>query len=690
MKTGIIFFLIITPVILHGISDQAKADPPDSLLVKVSAEKLEDGRISLNSVPHRLYEGHTEKAYRPDFDDSEWEVNDRMWFSALDIPDTWTGERWYRVYLDVTDDLRGKAVALELMLVGAAEIWLNGDHLATYGNLTSDRHDFEYANRQNWLTAHFSEDRLQVLTFRFVNPRVDRFGQTLPAIQFFPDISGIEHSHNKIVEQERIEASRQWFFTGVFLVFAITHFLIFLYNPRAVFNLWFALSCLLFAFITLVIMGFFEFVNPETRNLLQRLMQSSLLLVFAFMSMFLYSALGIEPTRKFYILFFAGILLAVIHVLWFIPALAMVFPFAAVMIYVSWRGFRLNQEGAVILGAGTLLFVLSILAVLILEQVGHHPGEGIITLAHIPFVSFSVALVAMSLFQSRNLAGLNRKLRERLYEVRTLSDKNLKQERSLREAEVERVRLQTENERKEAELEKARELQLSLLPRSIPNSGAYHVKARMLTANEVGGDYYDFITLGDHHQVWALGDATGHGTDAGLVVAMTKTLFQSIVPHHDLITSLQKMSAELKKTGLRKRFMCLGLLEVRGCHLSWCSAGIPPLFIIRKNSGKVEMLESKGMPLGTVPDFSYTIRQSTFEPGDLLFLFSDGLLEQRDEEQEQFDLKRVIQLLEKNSVSSPDDVLDLLSQSVRNWQGTTRQLDDITMVCLQQQNSTSP
>ncbi len=660
----------------------------DSLFIELTSDQLKSEEVSLQQY-HRYYDGTKQGAADPDLDDSGWEADTSMSFSPMNPPDTWTGERWYRIHLDVEENLHGKSVALKTFIIGAAEVWLNGEHIRTFGNPTNDPDKFSYADLENWITFQLTDDQYQLLALRFVNPRVDQIAPPLGHIFFQPYLTDVELSKDKAVRQESIAGSIRWFLAGFFLVFALTHLINFLFNRQTWYNLWFSICCFLFAFVVIVVLDFFSFLDPETRIFVHRLMQSALLMVFALLPLFLYSAMAIRPSKFYYLIMGFSVIAAIVHPFYFsmIPSLLMLVH-TGLIVHLGAKAILSYRREFSILGIGSITFVICTVAVLVLESLGYQVGDQIISFIHLPFGGFAVALVSMSLFQSNYLSTLNRSLRERLDEVKELSRKNLEQERYLRKSEVEKAKLEIENERKSEELEKARNMQLSLLPSGLPDSSHYDIEANMMTATEVGGDYFDYIQLAGDHIIWALGDATGHGTDAGLVVAMTKPLFQTLAPKLPAEEALRHISTELKKAGLKNHFMCLGLLEVRGAEISWCSAGIPPAVIVRAGSKKVELLESKGMPLGTVTGFEYRKYCSRLQPGDTLLLISDGFMEQMNQDRQQIGIEGLKECLQQHEWQSAGDVIQSLNQCLREWKQDMEQQDDVSMVVLKMNGAT--
>src|SRR5207244_867290 len=134
-----------------------------------------------------------------------------------------------------------------------------------------------------------------------------------------------------------------------------------------------------------------------------------------------------------------------------------------------------------------------------------------------------------------------------------------------------------ENERKSIELEEARQLQLSMLPRTVPQLPHLEIAAYMKTATEVGGDYYDFYLGDDGTLTVAVGDATGHGLKAGTMVTAVKGLFEAFAQQPDLPHIFQQTSRALKRMNLRSLFMAMTMVKVKGDHARLSIAGMPPV-----------------------------------------------------------------------------------------------------------------
>ena len=242
--------------------------------------------------------------------------------------------------------------------------------------------------------------------------------------------------------------------------------------------------------------------------------------------------------------------------------------------------------------------------------------------------------------------------------------------------------LQLENERKTKELEEARQLQLSMLPKTIPTLPHLDIAVYMKTATEVGGDYYDFNVGFDGTLTVAIGDATGHGMKAGTIVSMAKALFASNGSKLDMKTYFNQSSDALKEIELGRLMMAFMMIKINNNKFEICNAGMPPLFIFRKHSNEVEEIMLKGMPLGAMKNFPYEIRETEISSGDTLLLLSDGFPELKNETGEQYNYSRVNKSFESVAEKQPLDIIDYLKEEGSNWLNGREPDDDVTFVVI--------
>ncbi|MBM2841008.1 MAG: signal transduction histidine kinase, partial [Bacteroidetes bacterium] len=247
-------------------------------------------------------------------------------------------------------------------------------------------------------------------------------------------------------------------------------------------------------------------------------------------------------------------------------------------------------------------------------------------------------------------------------------------------AEAEKRVLEVENDRKTKELEEARDLQLSMLPKDVPNLAHLEIAVFMKTATEVGGDYYDFRTESDGTLNVAFGDATGHGMQAGTIVTLMKGFFISDSSRLDIQTFFNHCSRSIKEIKLGRLLMAFSLLKVKGNKVAMSSAGMPPIYLYRKATKSVEEIMLRGMPLGAMKNFPYTLYEAELQVGDTVLLVSDGLPEQKNSVGEMFDYSRVQRTFGEVGDSTPDEIIKHLTDAGENWMNGAQQDDDITML----------
>lgn len=233
------------------------------------------------------------------------------------------------------------------------------------------------------------------------------------------------------------------------------------------------------------------------------------------------------------------------------------------------------------------------------------------------------------------------------------------------------------------ELEVARELQDDLLPHDVPVLPGYLFAHSYRTANEVGGDYYDLTLLPDGRLSLMIGDASGHGMAAGLVMAIANATLKTAL---DLDPSPERVLALLNRTlcrtGTKRTFMSVfyAVLTPASGEMEYVCAG-HPFPLLRRVSGAVEELGCGGFPLGLREPLEVVRRTVTLEPGDLLVLYTDGLPEAMDAPgKAAFGYEEIRAALAPGG--SPQDVHDGILRSFDRHVGEEPLLDDLTVVVI--------
>ena len=238
-----------------------------------------------------------------------------------------------------------------------------------------------------------------------------------------------------------------------------------------------------------------------------------------------------------------------------------------------------------------------------------------------------------------------------------------------------------ENRRKTEELEQARIIQLSLLPQAPPVSTFLDIAAHMQTATEVGGDYYDFFPQEDGSLYLTVGDATGHGISAGMMVSMTKSALKALEVQspHVLLSQLNRV---VRAVHLGRMQMALNIVHITPEEIAVASAAMPPMLLYRAADGEVEEIMLPGLPLGGLEDTEYPLRVREFHPGDVLLLISDGLPEAGDIHGDPLGYGAVRRAFATLGEKPVEEILSALLELGREWSESDACVDDITLVAV--------
>ncbi len=281
-----------------------------------------------------------------------------------------------------------------------------------------------------------------------------------------------------------------------------------------------------------------------------------------------------------------------------------------------------------------------------------------------------------------------------MYNRYKLNERAHRTREQLHQTEIEKARLQAdtiqartrllelEHKRKSKELDDARNLQLSMLPAELPENKYADIAAEMVTATEVGGDYYDVNISDDGTLTFCIGDATGHGTRAGILVTAVKSLFNMISEEKNPVEIIQRSSAAIKKMNLRGLYMSFALARLKERQLELVGAGMPEALIYRADSAEVESVELKGMPLGSSLDYQYTLKTATLHKNDVLVLMSDGFPELTSPEGRMLGYSRAADLLKEAGERTPEEIIEYFQNTAFEWTQTERPDDDMTFLVL--------
>jgi sigma-B regulation protein RsbU (phosphoserine phosphatase) len=239
-----------------------------------------------------------------------------------------------------------------------------------------------------------------------------------------------------------------------------------------------------------------------------------------------------------------------------------------------------------------------------------------------------------------------------------------------------------ERERMERELELATEIQQSFQPSAPPVMDGYEFQGISFSCYEIGGDYYDFIRLHNSRMLIALGDVSGKGTAAALLMSsLHASIHGQVAARSPLPEIVRSVNEYLSENTPANRFVTLFIAELNPLDgtLKYINAGHnPPL--IGRTDGSIEQLGSGGFPLGIMPFAEYEIGETRLNSGEALVIYSDGVSEAANLKGEEFGMDRLSQVIQKNLAASASGLRDKVESSLSSFTQTAPAGDDITLV----------
>jgi len=250
---------------------------------------------------------------------------------------------------------------------------------------------------------------------------------------------------------------------------------------------------------------------------------------------------------------------------------------------------------------------------------------------------------------------------------------------------VENARLteeQMERERLEREQQVASEIQQRFLPAAAPIITGYELQGISFPCYEIGGDYYDFIQREDGKMVVALGDVSGKGTAAALLMSSLHAAVHAQADTHDsIVKTIVAVNRYLVESIPPNRFVTLfyAVLDPKDGDLAFLNAGHNPPLIIHAG-GTMEQLASGGLPLGIMTDADFREGRTQLRPGDVLVIYSDGVSEAVNPTGEEFGPTRLYEVVARNLDASASGIRDRIESALTKFCQGTPAADDITLV----------
>jgi sigma-B regulation protein RsbU (phosphoserine phosphatase) len=235
------------------------------------------------------------------------------------------------------------------------------------------------------------------------------------------------------------------------------------------------------------------------------------------------------------------------------------------------------------------------------------------------------------------------------------------------------------------ELDIARDIQQSFLPRIFPRRPDFDVFAQMIPAREVGGDFYDFFLVDDTRLGVVVGDVSGKGVPAALFMAVSRSLLKSVaLAGTPPAECLRRVNALLCLDNSAELFVTVfyGVLDTRTGDLEYSNGGHNPPYVVR-GEGDVHPLEGTGgIVLGAFDDIHYRAKRAALRPGDGVFLYTDGVTEAMDAEGNLFSDPRLQALLAQHGRASSETITRAVVDEVQRYSASVPQSDDITTMAV--------
>ena len=242
-----------------------------------------------------------------------------------------------------------------------------------------------------------------------------------------------------------------------------------------------------------------------------------------------------------------------------------------------------------------------------------------------------------------------------------------------------------EKRRMKQELAVAREIQMSLVPKRLPETKALDISSYFNPAEEVGGDYFDYFVLGEDRIGVLVADVSGHGVSAALVMAMVKGVLHSITQKFESTDQvLREMNSILNRIVPREMFVTLMFLvfDLKNKALRYSSAGHNPLLFYDSESRSCQMVELRGPALGISNLSTYTEKDIPLDCGDVFFVYTDGVTEAVNERLEMFEGNRLIQAVEEVTSKRASEIIEHVKSKLREFTGKAPQNDDVAMIAI--------
>ena len=264
-------------------------------------------------------------------------------------------------------------------------------------------------------------------------------------------------------------------------------------------------------------------------------------------------------------------------------------------------------------------------------------------------------------------------------------------ERGLKEIRYMRDNLKQKNllSAVQQDLDTASRIQQKILPQdfpAFPDRKEFEIYAEMHTAKEVGGDFYDYFFIDEKHLGFVIGDVSGKGVPASIYMAVSRTMLKAIASQlHDPAECLQTVNSMLIPESDLTTFVTVfyGVLNTETGHVKYCNGGHNLPYHVKEDGSVVQVENTEGLLLGKIEPIQFQTKEIQLNPGDKIFLYTDGLTEAMNENDELYEDERVEQYLRTHSKDSDGKLLRGIIVDTLKFMNKAHQSDDITLLVLE-------
>jgi serine phosphatase RsbU (regulator of sigma subunit) len=621
----------------------------------------------------------------PSYNDSLWESADPELMPGNFPKSGWKGIGWFRLWLRIDPALENQPLACWISQLGASEVYVDGKLKYTFGKVGRNKKEEENFSDNDPQILNLSGGKEHLIAVRYSSFIAEKYKAYKLNAGFRLGIGDLKtgFAYGKNVSEERL--TQRLIFTAVPFALALIHFLLFVFYPKFRENLFYSLLMVGFA-----ILGFFRNISNLTHVLIWLNIQIPVIILTTLGGLFTAYEMSYKKYPKRYMIYLlSGVAMILVGLFMWNKVIEILLDLYKVVIMLeilmcfmpskSQNDKNHDKVNSGIMGFGAFALTLTILYDVAVSNNIIKPLYGF----YGAYIFGALALsLAMLLQLSRKFAMVNTDLEDQIIHIKDLSEKTIAQERRAKEQEIARIKLEADNFRKTRELDEARNIQMKMLPKHIPDIPHLEIAVFMKTATEVGGDYYDFYLSDSGVLTTAIGDATGHGAKAGTMVAIAKSLFSQLAKENEILTIFESYTSVIKQMNFSGLYMSLTILKIDGYNMTISSAGMPPAYIYHSNDKYIEEILLKGMPLGSFSGFPYQLCEKKLIPGDVIILMSDGFPELFNPDNESIEYDRVKQLLEETGEKTPREIINRLSDYAETWANGRAQDDDVTFVVI--------